>query len=281
MSAVADNSTATLPTDEERRLQRDSVRGFLEQHWPADKAVGHGDQPAELRRIWRQLAGQGVTALCSDPAEGGLRELVAVMQELGRAACPVPLADAALLNLLVGRSATVPPVLAALAARVHAGDAMPVVAFAGSDPERNAGAIAVRNGRASGTLNFLDGALAATHLLVAAEQGTKLAIVATDTRGVAATATRAMGMQGLASVTLTDAAAELVPAPPGSLDDLLRVMQLAMAARATGAADRSFELAVQYAKDRKQFGQLIGRYQAIQHKLATAPSRNRPSENDG
>ena len=269
MSAVADTPAHSLPTDEERRLLRDSVRGFLEQHWPADKAVGHGEQPVELARIWRQLAGQGVTALGTDPAEGGLRQLGAVMQELGRAACPVPLADAALLNLLVARSATVPPALATLAARTHAGDAMPVIAFAGADPERKAGDIAVRDGRASGTLNFVDGALAATHLLVAAEQGTKLAIVATDAPGLAATPTRAMGMQGLATVVLTDAAAELVPVPPGSLDDLLRVMQLAMAARATGAADRSFELAVQYAKDRKQFGQLIGRYQAIQHKLAT------------
>src|SRR4029078_12464005 len=40
------------------------------------------------------------------------------------------------------------------------------------------------------------------------------------------------------------------------------------AGRALGAAERAFGLAVDNAKIRKQFGQLIGQFQAVQHKLA-------------
>jgi acyl-CoA dehydrogenase len=50
--------------------------------------------------------------------------------------------------------------------------------------------------------------------------------------------------------------------------DLELIARLGFAARALGAAQRAFELALDHAKTRRQFGEPIGKFQAIQHKLA-------------
>jgi alkylation response protein AidB-like acyl-CoA dehydrogenase len=42
----------------------------------------------------------------------------------------------------------------------------------------------------------------------------------------------------------------------------------ALAAEATGVAERAMDIAVQYAKEREQFGSPIGKYQAVSHQLA-------------
>ena len=56
--------------------------------------------------------------------------------------------------------------------------------------------------------------------------------------------------------------------PAETLADIALVARLGCAGRALGAAERAFELAVEHAKVRKQFGQFIGQFQAVQHKLA-------------
>ena len=53
-----------------------------------------------------------------------------------------------------------------------------------------------------------------------------------------------------------------------ALAEVATVARLACAGRALGAAQRAFDMAVEHAKVRKQFGQLIGQFQAVQHKLA-------------
>jgi alkylation response protein AidB-like acyl-CoA dehydrogenase len=90
----------------------------------------------------------------------------------------------------------------------------------------------------------------------------------TDEPGVEIVPTRAMGAWGLCEVRLTSAAVALLPLPGIALGDVRLAAGLALIARAHGAARRAFDLAVDYAKERHQFGQPIGKFQAIQHKLA-------------
>jgi hypothetical protein len=88
-----------LPSDEIREMLRDSLRGYLAEHWNAADAATPAALPETISSIWTKLVGQGVACLGCDFGEGGLREILVVMAELGRAACPAPMWSAALTNL--------------------------------------------------------------------------------------------------------------------------------------------------------------------------------------
>jgi alkylation response protein AidB-like acyl-CoA dehydrogenase len=257
-----------LASDEERRMLRDAVRGLLQQHWAADKAVTFTAQPVERARLWSVLAGQGYAMLGADRDAGGLREILIVLQELGRAACPVPMLDAALVNMFLAKVRTRTEAVAAFQAVLQAGTACVCVSFGASDPDRSVGGVVLSGDKVSGTLHFVDGAAAATHLAVFESTGPSMAIAALTPESSRITPTRAMGMDGLCTIALADAPALVVPVKREDIADLLSVSRLGYAARAWGAADRAFELVVPYVKERKQFGQPVGRFQAIQHKLA-------------
>ncbi|HEV7575257.1 MAG TPA: acyl-CoA dehydrogenase family protein [Caldimonas sp.] len=260
---------SALPGSEERAMLRDSMRGFLETHWPASAAIVRARDADALAALWSRLVEQGIANLGSDPTEGGMREATIVCEALGRAACPAPFLASLLANLALadGRSRAAPG--AALLDRLHSGAACICWSFADRDPDSEAGSVAWSGERLSGTLRFVDGALGATHLVVATTRASGgLAIVELASDAAVVASTRALGADGLAQITLTDAPAEFVALAVETFEELLRIARVAMLARAHGAARRAFEMVVDYAKERRQFGQPIGRFQAIQHKLA-------------
>ena len=254
-----------LPSDEIREMLRNSLRGFLREHWSAIAASKQAAEPEEIAAIWTRLVGQGVAALGCDFSEGGLREILVVMTELGGAACPAPMWSAALANL--GLSGCRADIATDLLEKLHAGTARVAFCFGELDPDRHAGSIEVVNGTARGLLRFVEVAASCTHLLVAMK-GDTLAVIELGGFGVELVPTRAMGASGLYEIRLNSASAAIVELVPSATDALLLEAKLALMARAYGAARRSFDLVVDYAKERQQFGQAIGRFQAIQHKLA-------------
>jgi alkylation response protein AidB-like acyl-CoA dehydrogenase len=56
-------------------------------------------------------------------------------------------------------------------------------------------------------------------------------------------------------------------------DDGIEVGRVNVAARGCGVANRAFELAVAYARQRKSFGKIIGEHQAITFKLAETATK--------
>ena len=249
--------------DDIRDMLRDSLRGFLLRAWPPETATARAGDPIEIVKIWKGLVGQGVATLGADAESGGLMEILLAMEELGRAACPVPMLAATLVNIaLSDRNA---PGASELLTQMHAGEASVAFTFASLDPDAGTGQIDIRDGAATGVLRFVE-AGGATHL-VAAISSSSLAIVNLSS-GAQIVPTRAMGVHGLCEIRLDKASSETIELAPAMLDDLFVIAKLALCARAHGAARRAFELAVDYAKERRQFAQRIGKFQAIQHKLA-------------
>src|ERR1700676_4683566 len=120
-----------LPGQEIREMLRDSLRGFLAEHWSADVAAQQSSSPEAIAAIWTKLVGQGVASLGCDFSEGGLREILVVMAELGRAACPAPMWSASIANLgLAGCGAEA---AAGLLEKLHAGTARIAFSFGGRD----------------------------------------------------------------------------------------------------------------------------------------------------
>lgn len=260
-------------TDEVQQLH-DSARGFLARYWPPDKALERAAQPDALRELWLRAAAQGWTSLGLDAEAGGLREVLALLEELGRAACPVPLLDAFMAATVLRQADTLAAqeVLEAM----EAGTAAISVALGPADGDNNAGSVAgttTPGGTAhfNGTVRFVEGLSFTTHLLVAvssAETVDEMVIMRSDDPGVTITPTPGFAIPPLSDVHLKNVPGQPITLPSGSLLTLARLAQLGCVARAYGAANRSFELAVEHAKVRKQFGEFIGHFQAIQHKLA-------------
>jgi alkylation response protein AidB-like acyl-CoA dehydrogenase len=252
--------------DDIREMLRDSLRGFLGEHWSFD-VIGRGPAVAEISAVWTKLVGQGIASLGSNPSEGGLSEILVVMAELGRAACPAPMWSIALANFALSTSEVEASI--DLLQRLEAGALRVAFSFATLDPDPSTGSIQIEDGRATGRLRFVEAAGSCTHLLAAVDHAT-LALIELNAPGVDLIPTRAMGAWGPCEIRLNSAAPSLIALKDTAVGDLLLKGKLMLMARAHGAARRAFELVVDYAKERQQFGQPIGRFQAIQHKLANS-----------
>jgi len=266
MTSINTISDKNGVSDEERDLLRRSVRDYLADIWPADKAVERINDTQALATLWPALAQQGLSSLGCDDAGVGLREIVLVFEELGRAAAPAPLLGAIAANLALSG-------LASNAAQVllddlHHGKAAFALALGAFDGDAAAGAATVRDDGLHGTLAFVEGIETATHILVFTASPSGVAVVTRDASGLTVTATPGLAVPPYSQVTFEGTPALRFDMAGERLDDVAQIARLACAARALGSAQRAFDLAVEHVKVRKQFGQFVGQFQAIQHKLA-------------
>lgn len=254
----------TLRESAELVMVRDAARALLDAEWPSQRAAAMAMRPDELRRLWQHATRQGWTQLELGDRELGLAAALVLQQELGRAECPLPLADALLCDaVLAGASGTA---ASALRGALQQGDMVPTWCFGPDSGEADGFELVDEGSTVSARLAFVENTAIATHLFVVTGRAREVLVVPMSIASVQATP--GLARPALAEVVL-EGAARFERIDTGfDLTSLPAQARLLLAARALGATRHGLELLCDYARVRSQFGQKIGQFQAIQHKLA-------------
>ena len=268
---------------EEQQMLQDSIRRYLEsgyslEHRAKILAGDDGWSP----QAWRELADLGLLALDVDEADGGIGAgpvgTMLVSQATGAGLLVEPFHSSAVLATravsLLAQGERRSQLLDALAS----GEAIAVLAHdedGGWFDARTTTAAREGDGwRLRGRKARIYHAPMARWLLVSActDDGTGVFLVERDAEGVQQRTLRTVDGQRAADIALDlqlPAAARL-----GSGDASAALQQAldhglaALCADALGVLDRALATTVQYTRDRVQFGTPIGRFQALQHRMA-------------
>jgi alkylation response protein AidB-like acyl-CoA dehydrogenase len=273
-----------LYLNDEQTMLRDTARDFVGTEAPVSHLRGLRDAKDETgfsRDLWKQFAEMGFTGILVPEDQGGLGlghvEAGVVMEEIGRNLSPSPFLSTSIAAVagLTGTAHT-----DAWFPRIVAGDA--VIALAIDESAKHTGRIemtAERSGngfRLTGTKRFVHHAHVADLILVAAKTENGETVFAVDPRAVGLTADpRRLADSSLASEVRFDGVAVDADAVVGEvdggravLDRILGAARTAAAAELVGVGAGAMDMTVNYLKERKQFGQLIGSFQALQHRAA-------------
>jgi alkylation response protein AidB-like acyl-CoA dehydrogenase len=245
-----------------------------------------------LDESWRQLAELGLLGVNVPEGQGGLGggavDALIVMQSLGRALAVEPYLSTAIISApLLARVGTDAQREALLPAIV-AGDCRIVVASCEPAARFDLEHVETRaiprgdgfglNGRKSVVI----GADSAHHLIVSARtageardvRGISLFVVPVDAPGLAIRATPTIDGLGAAEVSLENVelgAEALLGARDAGYGELERAIDRGIAglcAEAVGVMERLLEMTAEHLRTRRQFGQPIGNFQALQHRAA-------------
>jgi alkylation response protein AidB-like acyl-CoA dehydrogenase len=271
---------------------RETARKFLEAQC-STKLVREMEKDAlgYPPALWKQAAELGWQGLALPEKYGGsempMTYLGLVLEEVGRAIAPLPLHSTVVAALTVAKHAN-EALRSAVLPAVVAGDAVLTWAFHEQNPLLLPEAVqcrAVEDGSdfvINGRKMFVDNYVAADHCLVvcrtaaasAANAGLSLFLV--DTKGI--------GLSDVPLVTLakdkqSEVRFENVRVPKGNLigtlnqgwpiaEEMLEQATALLCAQMLGATRKDAEMAIEWSKYRKAFGQPIGAFQSIQHMCA-------------
>jgi alkylation response protein AidB-like acyl-CoA dehydrogenase len=274
---------------EEQAQLKSAARRFLSARCPLSLVRATlGEDPARRasRALFEEIAALGWCGAAIPEASGGLGlgyvELCAIAEELGRALAPVPFASSIYCFAEGVMAAGSAEQRSRLLPRLARGEIVGCLATAeGSGAyQHRSTSCHVEAGRLHGVkIPVVDGDVADVALLLATEaQGASLFLADLNHPGVQRTALQSLDpSRGVARLSFSDAPVERVGGAGQGSALVERIFDRAaglIAFEQLGGADRSLELARDYALERRTFGRPIGSYQAIKHRLADMYVKN-------
>ena len=278
---------------EERRLLQDTLKRFLANEYAFDKRRARASSPEGFSRdTWKQLAELGLLGLTMPDADGGMGgdafDTMIVMEAFGRSLVVEPYLSTVVLGAGILAQAGSESQRGEWLPAVAAGEKLLALAHGEAAARYEPGYVQARAQRAGkgwkldGTKSVVLGAPGADALLVSARtsgeagspQGISLFLVDRKAPGVTLRSYVTQDAGRAADVTLAGvevADGDLV----GKVDEALPVIEAALdranaalCAEGLGIIDALNEATLEYLKTRRQFGQPIGRFQALQHRMA-------------
>ena len=278
---------------EEQRQLEDTVRRFVERDYGFERRRAIKDSPAGWsREAWQALADLGVLALNVPEAHGGLGcgplETMLAMNAFGAGMLLEPYLESAVLATALLREAADAAQQAALLPALAAGEKIAVPAHDEPGARGETARVESRAGR-SGDGYILQGrkavvphAGAADILIVSARtsgaaddpEGISLFLVDKDAPGLTLREYPTLDGRRAAEVRLDKVSlpgTARLGAEGQAFAAIERAIDIgiaALCAEAVGAMKALLDATVEYLKTRRQFGQPIGRFQALQHRTA-------------
>jgi alkylation response protein AidB-like acyl-CoA dehydrogenase len=273
---------------EDQAMLRDSLRKFVSREYTFERRQAilgspYGSSPD----IWRLLAEQGIFSLGLPEDVGGYggpTEIMIAMEELGRGLVLEPFMSTVVVggglirdHGTVAQRADLLPRIATGQCRValahHEAGARYVLDHVSTIARRRKGVYLLGGSKAV----VLDAPMADILIVSArddAEGGLSLFLVEPGAVGLRSTPYRTQDGRSAADMTFENVelpASARLGAPGVALSVIEQAVDCALAAlcaEAVGAIEAVNEATLQYLNTRKQFGQPIGRFQVLQHRMA-------------
>ncbi len=263
-------------TDDRRMLADTLVRALRDGYPIETRNAGAYGEAGYDPAIWQQLNELGIVSALFDEAAGGFGgsgfDIMVVFEALGRALVVEPFLGALMAGRALAKAGGHDETLAGIvsgetiAAFAHEDGATPVTATKSGD-----------GWTLSGTKAVVSQAGAASVFVVTVEQdgGPLVLLVPADTAGVSVRSFNVVEGGAAGDVTFENATlgADARVGDEGQgqaiVDAAVGAGLLALSAEAVGAMEFVKEATLGYLRDRKQFGVPIGKFQALQHRMAT------------
>lgn len=288
---------------DEQQMMVDSAREFLRDACPLATIREWEKLPDRYpRELWAKMAEMGWTGAIYPEACGGMGlanlDMALLMREMGRVALPSPILSTVLLAgraVLEGGSEEQKR---SLLPRIAAGELLMSFAFGEANSQPDAATVKttarLENERyvLNGVKHFVEFAEQAEQMLVVArtserdnvEKGLTMFLVDARAPGIEYVPLRTLALQPQAKVLLKNVQVDAsmvvgqVDHAWPVLDSVIQAATAILCGYMTGIAEGAHELAVSYSKERVQYGQPIGAFQAIQNYLATSWAKNTMGE---